>query len=176
MGNPSWHIIPEKSETILWQGKPQRRCGVAPWWVFHVAALVFWALLLWGLTGPVPQAAEGFHDWATHPFCRTIMLILAGVATAAPFLAARSTNGSSYVVTDRRIVIRKPLLGGGSYPESFPYERVYSSSVRPMEDGLACFRFDACSKGKTESTQELLYAIPRLVAEDVEKLAARGRR
>ncbi len=173
METHSWDIIPEKGETILWQGKPQRRCGVTPWWGFFAIASPFWTLLLWGLTGVVPQGMEGFYDWVTDPFCRAVMLIPAGVATAFPFCLARCTNGSSYVVTDRRIIIRKPWFGS-HYREDYAYKSIYNASVKPMGEGLASFRFEGCGKGKHENSHELLFAIPATVAHDADVLFRRA--
>ncbi len=167
--------ILEKGEHILWQGRPQKRCGVGVWWWLHAVALIFWVLLLWSITGPVPESAEGFHEWASDGFCRSVMTILAGAATAFPFLLAYSTNGSEYVVTNQRLVIHKPWLKGGSYAESYAYKSMHGMRVQPLGDGLASIRFDGVCKDKSEASQEILFAIPAHVAADVETLVRQAR-
>ncbi len=102
------------------------------------------------------------------------MLILAALTTLMPFLAARTTNGSTYVVTNMRLVIRKPWFGGSHYTQSYAYTRMHLVRVTPMGEGLASVRFDGSPPTTSESTQEIVFAIPATVANEIAALIRRS--
>ncbi len=161
---------PAERERILWEGQPQQHCGVGHWWWLFIAPVLMWPLLLWSFTGPVPEGAANFHEWASDGFCRLVIFILAASHTAVPFLMARSTNRSSYRITSRRVIMRKPGLMSSNYADEYDYAHMHSLSLRMLDGGLASVSFEGLSPRRSESTHELLHAIPAGVARDVERL------
>ncbi len=170
-------IVMEDGEQILWLGKPQQRVGVGQWWKLYLGSLVSGVLLIWSFTGVETPFCPGLCEFLADPFCRFVLVILTLGIAVFPSLAAYSTNASDYCITNRRIVVRKPHIKGGHYTESHAYADMVKVAVKPVPGGdaaLASLSFDYQSGMDNGRVQELLYAIPRVVAEDAEKLAAQA--
>ncbi len=165
----------EAGEQILWQGKPQQRVSTSQWWKIYLGALVTGGLLVWSFTGVELALWPGLCAFQAEPFSRLVLAALTLGMCVIPSLAAYSTNGSEYLITNRRIAISKPGIKGGSYVDSRCYAEMESVRVSPLQAGLASLRFTYQNETNKKMVQELVYAIPRLVAEDVEKLVAQAK-
>ncbi len=167
-------IAMEDGEQILWQGRPQQRVGIGQWWHLYLGSLVTGALLIWSFTGSELPFCPELREFLADPFCRIVLAVLTLGIAVFPSLAAYSTNASDYCITNRRIVVRKPHIKGGYYTESHAYADMMKVSVKPMPGGdatLASLSFVYHSGTDNGRVQELLYAIPSVVAEEAEKLA-----
>lgn len=123
-------FVLEPGETILWQGRPERRALARGlfrlrWVVAYFALLLLWklALILWA-RGPRPQ---DLHDAA--------ILALQGVALFGliAFFARALSRATTYTVTDARVVIRHGIALSATI--DIPLRAIRSVALRLHADG-----------------------------------------
>ncbi len=164
-----------EDEHILWQGRPQQPVRASHGWQLYLMTALSGTLLIWSFTGPVPEAVESFHEFLRAPFCRLVLAFLFLASAVGPALNARAANKSDYLLTDQRIIIRYPVTRQRITTYICDYRDVHRLRVHPGENGLARVSFIHHDQARdAENVVHTLHAIPRLVAEDMQKIAERA--
>ncbi len=171
MGDVQFNIRLAEGETLLWQGKPQKRVSVGQWWTLYLGALIFGGAVIWSFTDLAPddEMLSGLHGFLSDTFCRAVAGLLALGAAIGPSLLARQTNGSTYFITSQRVHI---CHANGTRIDA-PYAEMVRPRVTELGEGLANLHFllEDSRASEASYTKCLVYALPADIAEEAHRLA-----
>jgi hypothetical protein len=129
-------------ERQVWSGSPKRRHFFRQEDVLVLPIVAFWLLgLILLVLGNTPPGKAGiiaaFRVVWTLGFCF--------FAFGLPLLRYRKLGGTTYLVTDRRVVVRTPFMGGTE--RSRYLTELSPPVVRPADDGTGTITFGPLSHG-----------------------------